>query len=199
MKVIKVVLSTLAVCFFLSTTVIADDRSDINQLITDFHQRSTNELLCLDAEWQLNREIGARFSEYFSAPFSQIYRQICTSVSLRFDPRYGDSPYISNNYDDFVQNRRKVSRLKLSPPQIKGSRATVRVTYDHGEGSFSRLGNFIHYNLIKERNNWRIDDIAIGGNDIRCDGLRCFSSLRKELEEMIIEESERRSSKKAKQ
>lgn len=187
MKLIKAIAIALTTVLFFCEPVMADDQAAVNKLIADFHQRSTNELLCRDSGWELSKDIGGHFKEYFSASLSHLYRHICTSVSVRFDPRYGDSPFVSNNHDDFIENRRQVSHVKVNPPQIKGNRAIVRVTFDHGEGSFARFGNFIRYRLLKENGNWRIDDIEIGGNEIRCDALRCFKSLRQELEDLIAE------------
>ena len=78
---------------------------------------------------------------------------------------------------------RKIENLKIGTPKIQGNRAAVRVTYD----SRGFENNFINYTLIKEAGKWKIDDIAIGGDEQREieTVFESYPSLKAELKKAI--------------
>lgn len=134
------------------------------------------------------------YFRYFSRELGSLYGYQCLPGYrvVGADPRYGDYPLGAKDFT------RKIENIKLSRPNIDGSRATVRATYDYiggfvGYASYKDFGNYTVYNLIKEGGVWKIDDIGIGGNEHReTTDLETFTSLKKELRLEIGKIKERR-------
>lgn len=171
----------------------ADDNDGIDSAIRKFHGLSVPYLLCKDENWERDVSIGRTYKDYFSKDLLKIYEKTCSNIGLLlFDPRIGDSPFKYNNPNEYITEERSITFHAPFDRKISGSRASVTVKYDHNYGSYARYGNFVRYSLVKEDGAWRIDDIATGGNDMRCDALRCYDSLRDELRSMLLEIKERR-------
>ena len=170
----------------------ANDKQNIVTLIKDFHNRTTNELFCRNINWDIDKTVESNFRVYFTQSLFSIYRETCTTLSLHVDPRFGDSPFESNNHDDYIRRHRHIYGMKINQINIRMNTAVVRVAFRYNLSNVRHFNSFITYRLQKEGGAWKIDDMKTGGDELRCEALYCYESLREDLKDKLSEIEEKR-------
>lgn len=169
----------------------ADDRQDIKQLIQNLYSEDAKALLCSDPNGEQNEQLIAVSGRYISSDFMKYFKQVCLnhpSVWLK-DIRTGQAGLFS--YDD---SKAEFTSLNIEQPRIKGKQARIRTTYDLPVASYKEYGNFTVFKLIKENDQWKIDDIELGGHDYDennerevMTGLQVIKSLKQYLKKGLEE------------
>lgn len=137
----------------------ADDNVEIKTLIKNLYGENEKALQCRGNDGAIQPGLIKMPLKYFSKDFIQHYRAFCVGQGfIGFDIRSGEQGIYL--YKDSTAT---ISNLHIGQPNISGMRAVVRATYDLEVASFKDWGNFSKYQMVKEQDRWRIDDIELGG------------------------------------
>ena len=160
-KIMGRLFCVLVMCFMLEAH--ADENANAKQLIQNFYQEDVKALLCHNPDGEQNKSLVIVPERYLSTDFMLYYRRVCVNLASDWvgDIRTGEPESYSYAY-----SKAGFTNLNIGQSKIKGSRATIRATYDLPQATYGQYGNFTLFKLIKENDQWKIDDIELGGHDM---------------------------------
>ena len=139
----------------------ADDKVEINSLLTILYKEDAKILLCSRKEGGQDIQLITIPETYFSLDFMKYYKAVCEGTAdWLTDPRTSETGLYAKG------SKSKFTNLKIGQPKITGNRATIRATYDFPEATYEQYGNYTLFKLVKEKAQWKIDDIELGGHDM---------------------------------
>jgi len=164
----------------------ADEEGKIKEVIRTLYSQDEKSLQCRQKDGSVDNKLIKVPKKFFSSDFMARYQSLCfaeTDFFISFDIRTAE-----NNIYLFKDSKASVSNLRIGPPSIRGRRAVVTATYDLDEFSFKDWGNFSKLKMVKQGENWKIDDIELGGKGEDRESitsLRSITSLKKYIDENV--------------
>ena len=139
----------------------ADDKVEINGLVSLLYKEDVKALLCSRPEGGKDIQLITVPEKYFSLDFMKYYYSVCEGTAgWLTDPRTSETGLYAKG------SKAEFTNLTIGQPKITVNRATIRTTYDLPVASYEEYGNYTVFKLIKENDQWKIDDIELGGHDM---------------------------------
>lgn len=164
----------------------ADEAEKIKSVVREFYSQDEKELQCRRKDGSVDGDLIKIPKRFFSSGFMAHYRPVClgeVDFVLSFDIRTAD-----NGIYLYEDSKASFSNLRIGTPSISETGAIVTATYDLDEFSFKEWGNFTKLKMVKDGDNWKVDDIELGGKGKDRESitsLRSIKSLKKYIDENV--------------